>query len=90
MNKELIKIIGDLESKLNCVSSNQERTDDVLYNVQNLQKQLLSASLLNKPNLESSLKVQLKVAEAEMFSHNNGNENLEQSYLYQYIKERYE
>ncbi|WOO89011.1 hypothetical protein R2F61_09105 [Mollicutes bacterium LVI A0078] len=90
MNNELTQIITDLESKLNCLSSNQEQTDEVLYNVQNLQKQLLSASLLNKPNLESSLKEQLKVAEAEMYSHYNRNENLELAYLYQYIKERYE
>ncbi len=83
-------IISEMETKLKALNANHKTEDEVLNRVKNLQKQLLSASLLNKSNLEQKLKQKLKVAEAEMYSQNQGNKNIEMGYLYQYIKEHYE
>lgn len=55
-----------------------------------LQKQLLSCSAINKPNLELKIKEQLKLAEYEMFAHHLSNRSFDIAFLKEYIKETYE
>lgn len=90
MNNELILIINELEDKLKLLNDDKQVNNELLNHVKNLQKQLLSASLINKPNLEAKIKEELKVAESQMYAQNNTNKNIEIAYIYQYIKEHYE
>lgn len=91
MNNELQLILDNAISQLNQLESNQ--VDD--YNqakeqVIKLQKQLLSASVLQKENLADKIKVELKAAELKLFELTNVNRELELAFLTKYIKENYE
>lgn len=91
MNNELEQIIIELESKLEKL----DQGDDYEYQlarekVIKLQTELLSASYIGKPQLENKLKSELKQAELSLFALQTDKQELEQAYLYKYIKERYD
>lgn len=91
MNKELELIITDAEAKLKSINSQPKAAaSEVEARVVALQKQLLSASVLQKPNLEQSIKIELKQAEIELFALKEDNRELELAFLLQYIKEHYD
>lgn len=91
MNSEFQTIISELEQELVQLDKN----DDLKYNqafekVVELQKEVLSASLIGKTHLENKLKSELKQAELSLFALKNNKPELEQAYLYKYIKEKYD
>ncbi len=91
MNSQLTAIIKDTQQKLAVLEQPQNiEYEQLLVTTQKLQKQLLSVSLLDKPNLEAQIKEQLKIVELKMLASKNSNRDLELGFLKQYIRETYE
>lgn len=91
MNNELSQIIAELESKLVAITQeDKSEYQQVLNNVVELQKELLSASMIGKKNLEQNIKQELQQAELKLFSLKEDKRDLEYAYLYKYIKENYD
>ncbi len=88
VNDELNLILTKTKEQLKTLDS--ETNNNICSEVKDLQKQLLSASVLEKRQLEKKIKNLLKVKEYEMVSQNNVTRELELAYLYEYIKENYE
>ncbi len=91
MNKELLEIIRNTECKLQELDKpGQTEYDQVLEETKKLQKQLLNASLLEKPNLETKIKNQLKLKENRLAELSSNQTELELGYLKTYIRESYD
>lgn len=91
MNKELQAIVELAEKNL-VVVSEQENLELKLTKAEMIkqQKELLSASLLDKPNLERQIKQELKLTEAKYFSLADNSKQIQLAYLKKYIRERYD
>ncbi len=90
MNNELQAIITNLKRELNDEKLVISNNNQLLNEVTNLQKQLLSASILKKPNLEAKIKRDLQILEYKLVAQNSSTIDYELAYLQAYIREKYD
>lgn len=91
MNSQFETIIQQAEKRLSEIEQPiNHQYEQLLVTTQQLQKQLLSVSLLNKPQLEAQIKEQLRIVEVQMLASKNDHRDLELGYLKTYIRETYE
>lgn len=91
MNSQLQAIIDSTIESLEQL----ETSEDIEYiqaksEVVKLQKQLLSASVLQKERLSDMIKIELKAAELRLFKLSSNKRELELAFLKKYIREKYE
>lgn len=86
-----MQIVKNAEIQINKCNQNPNRElENVKTKVVKLQKQLLSASILEKPNLEADLQSKLRAAEKTYFELKSDSRLLEITYLQKYIREKYD